>query len=281
MEVLLRKLIPKLKLYNFPLIIFLYERYAQLRYSSKFNNEIAFRDATFVIGDDVTLFPSVYLGTYEKCELDILLSHEFPKDLIFWDIGANVGLYSVLLAKKYPMAQVVSFEPNAEIHSLLSRNFVINNIQNAQIEAVAVSNVNGQGALDLKSKRAGAARMTSTFNPTFDTRSFPVTTGKSFLDSNPKLTPHLIKIDVEGHEPEVIMGMEEILILHKPVLMLEVFKNLWISDRGEIWERTIKSLFKVYVSAYLITDGEYQTITQWNSRFLTGGMQTLIFGINQ
>jgi len=89
MEVLLRKLIPRLSLYNYPFLIALYEKYAVVRYRKKFNQVIVFRGASFIIGKDVTLFPSVFLGSYESCELDILLNHDFPEDLVFWDIGAN------------------------------------------------------------------------------------------------------------------------------------------------------------------------------------------------
>lgn len=281
MEVLLRRLIPKLRLYNYPLIIKIYEKYALLRYWNKFNKKIEFRGALFVIGKDVTLFPSVYLGTYESCELDILLSQEFPEELVFWDIGANVGLYSVLFAKKYPNSQVVSFEPNMQIHSLLSENFEINKIKNARIVPAALSNQIGQGSLDLNTKRAGAARIASVEDSVVSSVSFPVTTGKDFLDTNPKLLPNLIKIDVEGHEPEVIDGIREILRTYKPALTLEVFKNLWVSERGGIWEGTIQSLFSIYGKALLVTDGEIRKIVKWDSDLLTGGMQTMIFGVNQ
>lgn len=281
MEVLLRKLIPKMKLYNFPLVISVYEKYALLRYWFLFNKKIEFRGSIFVIGRDVTLFPSVYLGTYEKCELDILLELELPDNFVFWDVGANVGLYSVVFAKKFPRSQVVSFEPNEQIHELLNENFVRNKISNARVEKSALSNYVGEGMLDLDAQRAGAARITSALEATHVSQMFPVTTGEAFLSANPSLVPQMIKIDVEGHEPEVIAGLREILVSHKPVLTLEVFRNLWVSERGEVWDLTLNSLFSIYRSAKLITDGEVSEINGWDLKLLTGGMQTLIFGTNQ
>ena len=145
MEALLRYLIPIFKLYNFQFIIIAYEKYAAIRYSKKFESEVEFRGSKFIIGKDVTLFPSVYHNTYEKCELDILLSNHFPNNLVFWDIGANIGLYSVLFAKKYPRGKVISFEPNFTLHSLLENNFALNGLSNYLIEGVALSSKSGLG----------------------------------------------------------------------------------------------------------------------------------------
>jgi hypothetical protein len=82
MEKILRKLIPKLKLYNSKTLIRIYEKYAKIRYRNLFNKVITFRGADFVIGEDVTLFPSVYLGTYEKSELDFLLTENLNENAV-------------------------------------------------------------------------------------------------------------------------------------------------------------------------------------------------------
>jgi FkbM family methyltransferase len=280
MEALLRKLIPKLKLYNFRFIVLAYEKYAVIRYRKKFESEIEFRGSKFIVGKDVTLFPSVYQNTYEKCELDILLSMYFPNNLVFWDIGANVGLYSVLFGKKYPDGKVISFEPNFALHSLLENNFALNGISNYLIEGIALSSKSGVGEMYAKDSRPGAGRIKEhldTSNPGYN---FEIVIADEYLQSHPKLVPGLIKIDVEGHEPEVIRGMIAILSLHKPTLTIEVFKNLWESDRGRLWEETFISLFEIYGESLLITDGVSKKILDWSPNYLSGGMQTLIFGLD-
>jgi len=278
MEALLRKLIPKLKLYNIRFIVVLYEKYAAIRYKKEFKKEIDFRGSKFIVGRDVTLFPSVYLGSYEKCELDILLGRTFPKDLVFWDIGANIGLYSILFGKKYPSGKIVSFEPNKQLHGLLASNFALNQVSNYRIEGVALSNDSGMGEMSIDDSRPGAGRIKQESRSSSSSETFQIISGEEYLKLNPELLPDLIKIDVEGHEPEVVRGISEILSSKKPTLTIEVFKNLWESDRGLLWEETLTFLFGVYKESILITDGNSRKITSWSTHYLSGGMQTLIFG---
>jgi FkbM family methyltransferase len=277
MEVVLRKLIPKLRLYNYPFLIAMYEKYALVRYSKKFDRITIFRGAKFIIGKDVTLFPSVFLGSYESMELDILLSYDFPEDLVFWDIGANVGLYSVLIGMKYPNSRVVAFEPNIHVLSLLKQNLFQNNLTNFTIEEVALSNQVGTGELLSQESRPGAGKLDLDYDKSKDDRKLRVLTGEEFLKTHPALVPNLVKIDVEGHEPEVIEGMLKIIRDYKPMLTLEVFMNLWEGDRYLLWESTITRLFEIYEGAALVSDGKSRRINSWSQNHLTGGMQTLIF----
>ena len=281
MEILLRKLIPKLKLYNFNVLIKTYEKYAGIRYKSKFNSEIKFRGSCFVIGKDVTLFPSVYHGTYEKTELDILLNKSFPKNFVFWDVGANIGLYSVILGKRLTSGQVISFEPNKNLHSLLVNNFALNNVSKYIIEGKALSNHSGQGVIFSENSRPGAGRIKVNSKTVKPVEQFEIVSGDEYLRLHPERIPGLIKIDVEGHEPEVIKGMSKILVTHKPALALEVFKNLWESERAFLWSEVLNFLFEVYGDSLLITDGSVKKITKWDPDFLTGGLQTLMFGIDK
>jgi hypothetical protein len=65
------------------------------------------------------------------------------------------------------------------------------------------------------------------------------------------------------------------------IALFEVFKNLWESERGHLWDETLRFLFDVYGEATLITDGTSKVIAMWSSDYLTGGMQTLIFGLDK
>ena len=280
MESLLRRLIPKLKLYNYRFLIKLYEKYAAIRYRNRFETEIDFRGSRFIIGKDVTLFPSVYLGTYEKRELDILQNTRFPEDLVFWDIGANVGLYSVLFGKRFPRGQIISFEPNSKLHSLLAKNLALNNVSNFLIEKKALSSHSGTGKILSENSRPGAGQIKLDIDTSATANKFEIITGDEYLREHPHLTPGLIKIDVEGHEPEVVKGITQILSAHRPILTIEVFKNLWESDRATLWEETLSFLFKVYGGSTLISDGHSRIMARWSPEHLTGGMQTLIFGLD-
>ena len=49
--------------------------------------------------------------------------------IIFWDIGANIGLYSLYAAIKHKNCEVISFEPSTSNLRILSRNIYINNLK--------------------------------------------------------------------------------------------------------------------------------------------------------
>ena len=280
MEKYLRKFIPKFALYNYPILVKTYEKYASIRYSRKFNQILEFRNSSFVIGKDITLFPSVFLGVYEEKELDVLLGLEFPEEMVFWDVGANVGIYSVLFGKKFPAGKVIAFEPNISLHVLLSQNLDLNNVNNVRIENFALSNTKGVGQIETSKGRAGAGKINSTLAEEYGDESFPIITGDMYVQDFPDAMPSLIKIDVEGHEPEVIEGISQVLREFKPILMIEVFSNLWDLNREEVWDRVLNDLFNIYGHGVLVSDGEILKISEWNWRFLTGAMQTLILGCN-
>lgn len=277
-EKLLRKLIPKLSLYNFSLLVKLYEVYAFIRYRKKFYEILEFRKSRFVIGRDLTLFPSVYLGIYEENELDILFATQLPQEMIFWDVGANVGIYSVLLGKKFPRGKIIAFEPNLSLHSLLMQNLDLNQVTNVKIEKFGLSNTRGFVQFEISEKRAGAGKILSSSVGNAQLNSIPVITGDMYIKDFPEFKPNIIKIDVEGHEPEVVEGCLEVLREIKPVLIIEVFSNLWDSDRDDIWDHALNTLFDIYDHGTLISDGKILYIEKWNLEYLTGGMQTLIFG---
>jgi FkbM family methyltransferase len=278
LEKYLRKLIPKFALYNYPILVKSYEKYASIRYSRKFDQILEFRNSSLVIGKDITLFPSVFLGVYEEKELDVLLGLEFPEEMIFWDVGANVGIYSVLFGKKFPVGKVIAFEPNVSLHVLLTQNLDLNGVNNVRIENFALSNAIGVGQIEISNGRAGAGKIKSTLAEDYEDKSFPIITGDMYVKDFPEAIPSLIKIDVEGHEPEVIEGLSHVLRQYKPVLMIEVFGNLWDLNREEIWDQMLNDLFNIYGHGVLVSDGEILKISEWDRRFLTGAMQTLILG---
>ena len=49
---------------------------------------------------------------------------------VLWDIGANIGLYSIYASLKHSNCEVISFEPSTSNLRILSRNISINNLEN-------------------------------------------------------------------------------------------------------------------------------------------------------
>jgi FkbM family methyltransferase len=151
----------------------------------------------------------------------------FDKDSVFWDIGANIGLYSVYAAKSKNI-QVYAFEPSVFNLELLAKNIHINALsEKVRIIPIALSNCLGFNLFKMNNPVWGGALSTfgesydqngKDFNTTFEYTIAGVTADKAVdLLLSPK--PDYIKIDVDGIEHLILEGCENILKTTKSVLV--------------------------------------------------------------
>jgi len=133
----------------------------------------------------------------------------------FFDIGANIGIYTIYVALRHPGARVVAFEPEyANLH-LLRDNVVENSLQGrVEVYSIALSNRSGLSHLHIQDFTPGAALHTESRDTLSITRmrrpviwreGICVFTMDAFCDET-GLQPQCIKIDVDGTEPEVLEG---------------------------------------------------------------------------
>lgn len=143
---------------------------------------------------------NLYVGLHEFEEMAFALHFLRPGDLLA-DVGANVGSYTILAAAGVG-AQVAAFEPGAEAFGWLTRNVALNRIEHlVSTHQIAI------GA------HKGRARFTSSLDTTNridddGTETVALDTLDFVLDG---ACPSLLKIDVEGYEPEVLAGAERTL----------------------------------------------------------------------
>lgn len=138
----------------------------------------------------------------------------------FFDIGANIGLYSIYAALRHPTLRVIAFEPEyANLH-LLKDNILANHLE-ARIEvySLAFSSHSGLSRLYIQDATPGAALHTESrekLNLTREHRlviwseGICVFTIDDFCQIS-TLMPHHIKIDVDGTEPEILEGAAKTL----------------------------------------------------------------------
>lgn len=147
-------------------------------------------------------------------------------DAIVWDIGANVGLYSVYAGIKG--LKVFAFEPSALNTFLISKNIEINNLKdNVFLFPIAVSDKNEFGYLNMTSTSLGGAL--NEFNET-DIKSVGDGAYKAdvvfkqgmFAYSSDELiekydfeVPNYIKIDVDSIEDRIVYGADKTLFNQK------------------------------------------------------------------
>ncbi len=137
---------------------------------------------------------------------------------VFADIGANLGLYTLWGARLVgATGRVYAFEPVPETRARLERNVSLNGLRNVSIVAAGVGAEPDRVTLY---RLPGTSGMTSRFlESKGDAVEVSVTTlDTEFPDS--AAAPDLIKIDVEGMEPEVLRGGRRLLGGPKPPLVV-------------------------------------------------------------
>jgi FkbM family methyltransferase len=127
------------------------------------------------------------------------------------DVGANSGVYALVARALNPTAPVLAFEPLPDLHARLVRN---SELSGFGIDAPRVALSARQGMAAMSGWTIGAAGAETVEVPTARLDEIARTRGVDHVD--------LIKIDVEGHEPDVLTGMGEMLRRDRPTMLLEV-----------------------------------------------------------
>jgi FkbM family methyltransferase len=149
--------------------------------------------------------------------------------ITFYDVGANHGRYAWQISEASPDASIIAFEPDPDNIELLRMTVSNSNFKNVRIEGVALSDKAGQVCFHKDSYTSATGMIYNGETPwvekylghatsTIDVRR---ETLDSFVTEETK--PHLIKIDVEGHENEVLRGGKNCLKEDRPLLILESF----------------------------------------------------------
>lgn len=142
-----------------------------------------------------------------KCIVDRLR----PGDIV-WDIGANVGYYTMLCAKAIgSKGKVYAFEPHPAACAVLRENINLNGFDNVEILPLAMGRTKGTFRLQVVDKVAsGVHRLVlDPTEPLLDCKTVPVEviSGDEWLDQQAVNIPQLIKLDVEGAEEDVLCGI--------------------------------------------------------------------------
>lgn len=188
-------------------------------------------------------------GVYEPFMLDIIKAHLKP-GMTFVDIGANIGqhtMYAAMLVGKH--GSVHSFEPIPKIYNQLISSKEANNLSD---RVHANNSALGNRTENLKlyvSENIGGSSLVNQ-EESKEEIDVSVVYGDDALLHLP--SAHMIKIDVEGYELEVLEGIEKSLLKHRPIILIEYsgeFYNKQSSDHGrkilDLLTRTSYKLFDI------------------------------------
>lgn len=139
------------------------------------------------------------------------------------DIGANIGNHTVFFSRIFE--RVISFEPVPRNCWILKANLHINSINNVQLIEKGLSNKNEKLYISNDDPK-DTNNVLSRSDVSGNNNIVDVVRGDDELDKLTYPSPILmIKIDVEGLEPEVIMGLEKTIYTNKPIIYWEAFNK--------------------------------------------------------
>ena len=178
---------------------------------------------------------------YEKEPETIKFIETFNAESVFWDVGANIGIYSIY-ASKLKNTRVYSFEPSLLNVELLFRNIQINDL-GKKITIVPIALSNKTSVLDFFMSKndlhwAGAhnsigsnTSYTGGKMTDFITSSQVTCRGEDLVKIFNLPIPTHIKIDVDGLEGDVIEGLQTMLKEIKFILIEVDESNKTLNDR--------------------------------------------------
>lgn len=183
-------------------------RFFQWQISSRlWNGTLVYRwinDSKFIVSKGMTgATGNIYVGLMEYEDMSFLL-HYLQEDDLFYDIGANVGVYTIL-ASKVKKANTVSIEPLPLTYEKLLDNIQINRLNNVISKNIGLSFEPSKLYFTTNKDTMNSVALSS------DTSKLEVNVDTLDNISDKFGIPQIIKIDVEGYETNVLRGAKKVL----------------------------------------------------------------------
>jgi FkbM family methyltransferase len=182
----------------------------------------------------------IYWEGYENFEYTKLFLELIKRVKGFYDVGANIGYYSLLAAVENPQVKITAFEPAKGPLHYLKANVNLNNFNQIKVESLALSQNEGDITFhEVKSKKypyleynlAGTGSEEElNKGEAFEVNVVKATTLDSYFKNNPGPLD-LIKIDTEGTEHLILESAETVLSEVKPIIICE---TLFLSNEEQL-----------------------------------------------
>lgn len=183
--------------------------------------EILGKKINFFTPNQITEWRVNTFFTKEPETIEWINSFDNSKKIIFWDIGANIGLYSIYAALKHNNCEIISFEPSTSNLRTLSRNISINDLDGkVKIFTNPLTN-QSEKFLNMKEGQFIEGGALNTFGEKYNFEGNDYLShmnyqiiGKSInsiLSDKILEVPNYIKIDVDGIEHLILQGADKYL----------------------------------------------------------------------
>lgn len=219
--------------------------------------------------DDYVGRAAFYVGDLDRKLTMVCRRLLRPGDTVL-DIGANIGLVSLLASRLVgPQGRVHAFEPNPKMQDALTQMIQRNALGNVALHRFALGEQDGELELTIPQGNAGAASLVRTYgNLPSEHCKVPVHRLDDVLERVGLDAMRLVKIDVEGFEPEVFRGAPRLLSNQRADAILFEFNERGggqpaeqpifqlLMDAGYRFLAIPKSLFGVHARRFDVAGGE-------------------------
>ena len=163
-----------------------------------------------------------FTNRYEEEQIKLLIdSIKKYKIKHFVDVGANIGIYALIIAKNFPNIKIDAFEPHKGAFERMEANIHQNGFSKIiQSHNLALSNENKNGYL-LASTRFGTYQSGGASVSSEGEMKISQMRGDDLIKDIDSIIA--IKIDVEGFELSVLQGFENLIKNNKIFLQIEIF----------------------------------------------------------
>jgi FkbM family methyltransferase len=205
----------------------------------------------------------IFWEGYQNFEYTDIFIKLIKKVSVFYDIGANIGYYSLLAAWENKDIKVIGFEPASGPLFYFKQNVKINQFNNINVESLALSHKEGEIVFyEIRNKKYTYLK----HNLGGESNAGSKTTGRNFVPNKVKTTTlnqyvkkfenkniDLIKMDTEGTESLILKHADYILREMKPIIICETLFNtieaelesIFKSHGYEFYNHTENGLIKV------------------------------------
>lgn len=170
-----------------------------------------------------------------------------PAAHTIFDLGANVGLYSLLASSVNPRAAIHAFEPTPKVFGILSKNAELNQFKNIKLNQLCVGDEEGVAFLNFcqGDDQSNEGMNFITAQIAQNTVEVTQVTLDEYCKQHEIQQIDLMKMDIEGGEYKALLGAQQ-LLARKAIKCIFMEMVEWSANRAGNSTNDIKALFSKY-----------------------------------
>ena len=190
------------------------------------------------------------------------------KGMIVIDVGANLGYYSLMAGKLVKDGKVYAFEPDENVFSLLTSSINANGLKNIIPIKQCVSNEDGYCNLFINQDGHDSGHNSMVWDKGGEQVSVSSTTLDTFMENEHIQYVNILKIDVEGAEPLILIGARKLLNDSEGLIILMEYNPSSWENFGNLLTFLFQNfdVFEVINSSFLIKKIELVSLRKLNQQ---------------